>query len=339
MVRGADLSAHALRFAYVDFPTETDQSIAVGLSEQHLDGRKLLIKASSDYSGRPTASASAILPSDLPASALVQPVNDNGLGQDLHGVQSGSTAAAPSRAIVGVVPPTLNRTARKILDRQRNPPGPTLFLGNLGFETGAEDIREMFDAHQRAAAAWLPRKVREEKEAEERRLKMEEKGRGKSGKGKSSNDEDDQEDDGSDGSSDSDDDDEENVVDIKDQTMEDASAKDGANASDEEDEAEDDEDDDEDEDEDQDEDSSSSDEEEDASKSVDDEKQDVTAEPVKPKRIRVKKKKAPVQVAEHEKDNTSSKGPKGPLDLTKAKDAGIRKIRLGTFEDTGKCKG
>lgn len=336
MVRGADLSAHALRFAYVDFPTETDQSIAVGLSEQHLDGRKLLIKASSDYSGRPTASASAILPSDLPASALVQPVNDNGLGQDLHGVQSGSTAAAPSRAIVGVVPPTLNRTARKILDRQRNPPGPTLFLGNLGFETGAEDIREMFDAHQRAAAAWLPRKVREEKEAEERRLKMEERGRGKSGKGKSSNDEDDQED-GSHDSDDSDDDDEENVVDTEDQTMEDTSAKNGAVASDDEDEAEDDADDDEDEDED--EGSSSSDEEEDASKSVDDEKQDCPAEPVKPKRIRVKKKKAPVHVAEDEKDNTSSKGPKGPLDLTKAKDAGIRKIRLGTFEDTGKCKG
>lgn len=336
MVRGADLSAHALRFAYVDFPTETDQSIAVGLSEQHLDGRKLLIKASSDYSGRPTASASAILPSDLPASALVQPVNDNGLGQDLHGVQSGSTAAAPSRAIVGVVPPTLNRTARKILDRQRNPPGPTLFLGNLGFETGAEDIREMFDAHQRAAAAWLPRKVREEKEAEERRLKMEERGRGKSGKGKSSNDEDDQED-GSHDSDDSDDDDEENVVDTEDQTMEDASAKNGAVAGDDEDEAEDDADDDEDEDEDGG--SSSSDEEEDASKSVDDEEQDVTVEPVKPKRIRVKKKKAPVQVAEDEKDNTSSKGPKGPLDLTKAKDAGIRKIRLGTFEDTGKCKG
>ena len=31
--------------------------------------------------------------------------------------------------------------------------------------------------------------------------------------------------------------------------------------------------------------------------------------------------------------------PKEPRDLSKAKDAGIRKIRLGTFEDTGKCKG
>lgn len=33
------------------------------------------------------------------------------------------------------------------------------------------------------------------------------------------------------------------------------------------------------------------------------------------------------------------KGEKGPKDLSKANDAGIRKIRLGTFEDTGKCKG
>lgn len=35
----------------------------------------------------------------------------------------------------------------------------------------------------------------------------------------------------------------------------------------------------------------------------------------------------------------SKKDKNEPLDLSKAKDAGIRKIRLGTFEDTGKCKG
>ena len=34
-----------------------------------------------------------------------------------------------------------------------------------------------------------------------------------------------------------------------------------------------------------------------------------------------------------------AKPAKGPKDLSKANDAGIRKIRLGTFEDTGKCKG
>lgn len=34
-----------------------------------------------------------------------------------------------------------------------------------------------------------------------------------------------------------------------------------------------------------------------------------------------------------------NKPAKGPKDLSKANDAGIRKIRLGTFEDTGKCKG
>ena len=29
---------------------------------------------------------------------------------------------------------TLSKSARRIADRQKNPPGPTLFLGNLGFE-------------------------------------------------------------------------------------------------------------------------------------------------------------------------------------------------------------
>ena len=39
------------------------------------------------------------------------------------------------------------------------------------------------------------------------------------------------------------------------------------------------------------------------------------------------------------KRDKSKKKDKGPLDLTKADTAGIRKVRLGTFEDTGKCKG
>lgn len=37
---------------------------------------------------------------------------------------------------------------------QKHTPGPTLFVGNLGFETTEGDIREMFEVHQRAKAAW-----------------------------------------------------------------------------------------------------------------------------------------------------------------------------------------
>nr|CRX78986.1 hypothetical protein ls5930a1_00059 [Leucosporidium scottii] len=189
-------------FAYLDFPTETDVTIAVGLSEHHLDGRKLLIKSSSDYSGRP-APSTILLPIDLPPSALIDPTSSSTPTTD----SPNAPVSGRPKLLEGPQGQTLNRTARKILDRQRNPAGPTLFLGNLGFETRVEDIRMMFDAHQRAAAAWAPR-----------------------GKGEKK-------------------------------------GKDGEEG----------------------------------------EKMEVDE--------------------------------KAPLDLSKAKDAGIRKIRLGTFEDTGKCKG
>lgn len=311
------------RFAYIDFPSETDQTIAVGLSEQHLDGRKLLIKSSSDFTGRPTAPAAA-LPSDLPASALVQPVAAP-TGADSDDRATASSASAPARAVVGAVPQTLNRTARKILDRQKNPAGPTLFLGNLGFETGVEDIRMMFDAHQRAASAWLPKKMREEKEAEERAQKMlEKKASGKEGEVS----EDDEAEDETVGQMD---------VDVEDKPSDEEVEQNAAGQSDSEAES--------------DSDSSEDDEDDDGhdtqkAENGDDQKDESTssseetpAEPVKPKRIRVKKKKAAPANADEDAEEKKSKGPKEPLDLTKAKDAGIRKIRLGTFEDTGKCKG
>lgn len=51
----------------------------------------------------------------------------------------------------------------------------------------------------------------------------------------------------------------------------------------------------------------------------------------------------PVELNEHgrpmkEKDR-KEKAKKDPLDFSQAERAGIRKVRLGTFEDTGKCKG
>lgn len=207
------------RFAYIDFQTETDVEIAVGLSEQHLDGRKLLIKSSSDYTGRPTPT----LP-PLDASALVP----------------GGTPGGPQ---------TLNKTARRILDKQKNAAGPTLFMGNLGFETTVDEIREMFDAHQKAAGAWAPKVKGAEEDAKP----------------------------AADGD-----------ADAKDSDRDD----DDSDASDAESDAEDD----------------------DASAVSEDESG------IKAGKVR-------------------SKPDKGPKDLSKAKDAGIRKIRLGTFEDTGKCKG
>lgn len=206
----------------MDFPTAEDVLKAVALSEQNLDGRKLLIKASSDFTGRPNS----VLPI-LDSSALVPSVD----GQQ-----------------------QLNRDAKRILDKQKNSNGGTLFLGNLGFETTIETIRTLFDENQKDVGIII--NVVDGEEVEEavdefgERIKVV--------------DEDRESDD---------DDDEEDEEEVEEAQM------------------------------------------------VMDESTDLTSLPV----IKLERK---------------PKREKGiPLDLTKAKDAGIRKIRIGTFEDTGKCKG
>ncbi|KAF5388410.1 hypothetical protein D9615_000654 [Tricholomella constricta] len=96
-------------FAYVDFSTQEAKTAAIALSEQPLIGRKLLIKDGDDFTGRPAA----------------------------PGADSTTTGAA-----------THSKTAQKILRAQKQPPAPTLFLGNLGFETTEQDIRQLFEAHR-----------------------------------------------------------------------------------------------------------------------------------------------------------------------------------------------
>ncbi|CAL1701000.1 unnamed protein product [Somion occarium] len=96
-------------FAYVDFATPEAKVVAITLSENHLDGRRLLIKDGDDFDGRPSTSKAD------PAEGT-------------PGKPSGTT-----------------KTAQKILSAQKQPPGPTLFLGNLGFAATDESIREMFD--------------------------------------------------------------------------------------------------------------------------------------------------------------------------------------------------
>ena len=41
-----------------------------------------------------------------------------------------------------------SKFAQKILSAQKQPPAPTLFFGNLGFETTVESIRGLLDAHR-----------------------------------------------------------------------------------------------------------------------------------------------------------------------------------------------
>ncbi|KAJ7167619.1 hypothetical protein C8R46DRAFT_995753 [Mycena filopes] len=100
-------------YAYVDFTTPEGKAAAIAMSEQNLFGRKLLIKDGGDFTGRPA------VPGADPAA-------------------TGGTEA----------PKTHSKTAQKILRAQKQPPAPTLFLGNLGFETTDISIRELFDAHR-----------------------------------------------------------------------------------------------------------------------------------------------------------------------------------------------
>ncbi|GAA5865974.1 hypothetical protein JCM3774_005545 [Rhodotorula dairenensis] len=256
-------------FAYLDFPSAAEVQIAVGLSEQHLDGRKLLIKDSSDFSGRPAAATAASTStgpdSNIPngsVRSVIATLDPSALERP-H--PNAHPASANGQGHTAEDAPSLNRTARKILSRQRNPAGPTLFLGNLGFETTSDDIRDMFDRNQRRASEWAPGGNPDAK-------KQAKKGKGKRTEGEANDEE------GSAADAGSGSDDEENGSEAEAGGDESGSEGEGA---------------------------------EDGEEKADRKK----------------------------KDDRKAKKDRGPLDLSKAKDAGIRKIRLGTFEDSGKCKG
>lgn len=104
-------------FAYVDFASADAKQVAIAMSEQELDGRKLLIKDGDDFTGRPAPPAA--------------PANGTTAGQ----------GDAASKSV------THSKTAQKILALQKQPPAPCLFFGNLGFETTVESIKGLLDAH------------------------------------------------------------------------------------------------------------------------------------------------------------------------------------------------
>ncbi|EJF61110.1 hypothetical protein DICSQDRAFT_161593 [Dichomitus squalens LYAD-421 SS1] len=115
-------------FAYVDFATPDAKAVAITMSEKPLEGRRLLIKDGDDFAGRPATAAT-------------------------------DGAEAPG----GAKTTGLTKTAQKILSVQKQPPGPTLFLGNLGFDTTEDSIRELLVSHRAtdplAEDKWI-RKIR-----------------------------------------------------------------------------------------------------------------------------------------------------------------------------------
>lgn len=100
----------------MDFATADAKTLATTLSENPLDGRRLLIKDGDDFAGRPSTSTQ-------PDATVEGAPKDNKLTGH-------------------------SKTAQKILRSQKQPAGPTLFLGNLGFETTEQSIREMLESHR-----------------------------------------------------------------------------------------------------------------------------------------------------------------------------------------------
>lgn len=112
MPKGARRGEDNRGFAYVDVPSPEQVNVGVGLSESTLNGRQLLIKDGSDFRGRPSLDPSLAV-----------------LGA--RGNASGKTG--------------LSKTAQKILMAQKHPAGPTLFFGNLSFETTEEEIQHLLN--------------------------------------------------------------------------------------------------------------------------------------------------------------------------------------------------
>lgn len=136
MPRGQKRQDHNKGFAYVDIPTAEVMQSCIDLSESHLEGRKLLIKAGSDYTGRPEIDEKA-----LELARVANAKDDEG-----ENVVKGKTG--------------LSKTAQKILRAQKHSPGPTLFVGNLSFNTTEQGLREMIE---RSAMARIQRKAEKKK--------------------------------------------------------------------------------------------------------------------------------------------------------------------------------
>ena len=80
----------------------------------------------------------------------------NAAGDDFTGRPASTPAESTAENSVAVAsgPSTgLSRFSQKVLKRQKQPPAPTLFIGNLGFEATADSIRAMIEAHERVRKA------------------------------------------------------------------------------------------------------------------------------------------------------------------------------------------
>ncbi|KAH9965888.1 hypothetical protein BC827DRAFT_1125129 [Russula dissimulans] len=99
-------------FAYVDFATPEAKEAAILMTESPLEGRRLLIKDGDSFEGRPPKPGTS-------------PDGPSAPGKKGH-----------------------SKFAQRILSAQKQLPAPTLFFGNLGFETTVDSIRGLLEAHR-----------------------------------------------------------------------------------------------------------------------------------------------------------------------------------------------
>jgi len=62
---------------------------------------------------------------------------------------------------------SLSKSAQKVLKNQKQPPAPTLFFGNLSFDTTEDSIRELLEAHHDDKEKHRRRRSNKEEEEEE----------------------------------------------------------------------------------------------------------------------------------------------------------------------------
>lgn len=153
MPPGQKKTDHNRGFAYVDVPSAEALQTCIDLSESNLDGRRLLIKSGTDYTGRPEIDRKAL---EL-AGGIV--ASDGTTGELL--LPKGKTG--------------LTKTAQKILRAQKHPPGPTLFVGNLSFNTTEDSLREMVERSAAARDEWSNGKAK--RRSNKKRVKKEDSGK------------------------------------------------------------------------------------------------------------------------------------------------------------------
>ncbi len=136
MPKGARRAEMNKGFCYVDLPSKDMLTAALNLSEQPLDGRKLLIKDGKDFGGRPEINGLSLgIARGLPSAMTNLHASKDGDEGEADGEEQGEAGGEEEKEEGRKGKTGLTKTAQKILRAQKNPPSMTLFLGNLSFNT------------------------------------------------------------------------------------------------------------------------------------------------------------------------------------------------------------